>query len=66
MGRSRRHALDYYGGDVSETAVSVAIAERQILSELGPKACILEEPCKVHAVRKAKRGAQPDWSDILR
>lgn len=66
MGRSRRHALDYYGSEVSETAINVAIAERQILNELGPKACILEEPCKIHAVRKAKRGAQPEWSDILR
>jgi hypothetical protein len=65
MSRTRRHALDYYG-DVSESAVNVAIAEKQILNELGPKACILEEPCKAHALRKAKRGAQPEWTDILR
>lgn len=66
MGRSRRHALDYYGTEISEAAINAAISERQILHELGPKACILEEPCKLHAVRKAKRGSQPDWSDILR
>ena len=66
MGRTRRHALDYHRSDLSETAITVAIAERQILSELGPKACIMEEPCKLHAVRTAKRGAQPDWNDILR
>jgi hypothetical protein len=65
MSRQRRHALDYYS-EVSESAVNVAIAEKQILSELGPKACIMEEPCRMHANRKAKRGAQPEWTDILR
>lgn len=65
MGRSRREASNYYG-EISESAINLAIAERQILAELGPKACIMEEPCRIHAVRKAKRGAQPDWTDILR
>lgn len=65
MGRYRRHAV-YINDEVSDSAINAAIAERQILSELGPKACIMEEPCKVHATRKAKRGAQPDWGDILR
>ncbi|KAL7033723.1 hypothetical protein ACKWTF_007694 [Chironomus riparius] len=64
MGRTRREASDYYG-EVSESAINLAIAERQILTELGPKACVIEEPCRIHATRKAKRGAQPDWSDIL-
>lgn len=65
MGRYRRNTPDY-NGEISETAINLAIAERQILNELGPKACIMEEPCKIHATRKAKRGAQPEWSDILR
>ena len=65
MGRNRRHTLDY-NGEISETAINVAIAERQILSEFGPKACILEEPCKLHASRTARRGSQPEWNDILR
>lgn len=65
MGRSRRHALDY-NGEVSEAAINLAMAERQILNELGPKACIMEEPCRIHATRKARRGAQPEWTDILR
>lgn len=65
MGRSRRHATDYIG-EISESAINAVIAERQILKELGPKACIMEEPCKIHATRNAKRGAQPDWNDILR
>lgn len=64
MGRYRRQAV-YINDEVSDSAINAAIAERQILSELGPKACILEEPCKFHATRKARRGAQPDWSDIL-
>jgi len=66
MGRSRRHASNYFTEEVSEQAINTAIAERQILRELGPKACILEEPCKIHAHRKAPRGAQPDWNDVLR
>ncbi|CRK97907.1 CLUMA_CG011282, isoform A [Clunio marinus] len=65
MGRSRRQANNYNDGDISISAINVAQAERQILAEFGPKACILEEPCRIHATRKAKRGAQPDWSDIL-
>jgi hypothetical protein len=65
MGRTRRHTPDY-NSDVSETAINLAIAERQILNELGPKACIMEEPCRIHATRKARRGTQPEWTDILR
>lgn len=65
MGRMRRQTTDYHA-EHSETAINVAIAERQILNELGPKACIMEEPCRLHASRKAKRGAQPDWTDVLR
>lgn len=65
MGRSRRHVRDF-SVEISQAAINAAIAERQILGELGPKACVMEEPCKLHATRKAKRGAQPEWSDILR
>lgn len=65
MGRYRRHTPEYFS-EISETAVNVALAERQILNELGPKACIMEEPCRIHATRKARRGAQPQWTDILR
>jgi hypothetical protein len=64
MGRYRREAD--FNGELSEAAINVALAERQILNELGPKACIMEEPCKIHATRKARKGAQPEWSDILR
>lgn len=65
MGRNKRNA-EIFNGEISETAINLALAERQILNELGPKACIMEEPCKIHATRKARRGAQPDWTDILR
>jgi len=64
MGRSRRHVRDF-SVETSQAAINAAIAEKQILSDLGPKACVMEEPCKIHATRKAKRGAQPEWSDIL-
>lgn len=65
MVRNRRD-VGNFNGEISESAINVAIAERQILNELGPKACIMEEPCRIHATRKAKRGAQPEWTDILR
>lgn len=65
MGRHRRHAIDF-DREISEAAINLSIAERQILSELGPKACIIEEPCRLQAVRRARRGTQPDWNNILR
>lgn len=66
MGRHRRHALDYNPIEVSEAAINLAIAERQIVREFGPKACIIEEPCRMQALRKSRRGVQPDWNNILR
>jgi hypothetical protein len=74
MGRNRRSSSDYSVESseketptvYSDSAINLSIAERQILKELGPKACILEEPCKIHANRRAKFGDQPDWNDILR
>ncbi|KXJ76921.1 hypothetical protein RP20_CCG008669 [Aedes albopictus] len=52
-------------------AVDIAQAERRILHEFGPKACIEEEPCRLHAVRSTRTAAapgdyQPDWNDILK
>lgn len=52
-------------------AVDVAQAERKILQEFGPKACIEEEPCRLHAVRSTRTTSapgdyQPDWNDILK
>jgi hypothetical protein len=52
--------------DYSETAVNVARAERQIIQEFGEKVCVLEEPCRIHAARPAKKFEQPDWNDILK
>lgn len=68
--RSRRSSPDFdevgsHVFQVSREAVDVSIAEKQILSELGPKACVLEEPCRIHAGRPGKSGEQPDWTDIL-
>lgn len=42
------------------------MAEKRILAEFGPKSCVLEEPCRIHAARPGKAGEQPDWNDILR
>lgn len=75
IARNRRSSADYseIPSDIdsdesgySSAAINVSIAERKILKELGPKACIMEEPCRIHANRNAKSGEQPDWNDILR
>lgn len=44
----------------------MSLAEKQILTELGPKACVLEEACRFHAGRPRIDGEQPDWNNILR
>lgn len=66
-GRKRRQVSDDVDDvEYSLSSVNVNMAERQILKELGPKACIMEEPCRIHANRKAKSGEQPEWNDILK
>lgn len=42
------------------------MAVRKIIDEYGEKACVIEDPCKTHALRPGSLGAQPDWNDILR
>lgn len=66
--RVRRASLDYDSSSHESAPPSIDIdyAEKKIVSEYGPKACIIEEPCKVHALRPGQAGAQPDWIDILR
>ncbi|XP_062709837.1 uncharacterized protein LOC109419680 [Aedes albopictus] len=73
--RSRRETLAGAGElteeEISRMAVDIAQAERRILHEFGPKACIEEEPCRLHAVRSTRTAAapgdyQPDWNDILK
>lgn len=65
--RNRRAALTSLSAtDFSDRALNVLVAEKQIQREFGPKACILQEPCKFHAHRPAAKGEQPDWDDILR
>jgi hypothetical protein len=67
-GRSRRSSIleSYEAGAFSDSTINLSIAERQILRELGPKACIIEEPCRIHANKRTKIGDQPDWENILR
>ncbi|XP_022208416.2 uncharacterized protein LOC111064886 [Drosophila obscura] len=49
-------------------ALDAELAQKQILSAFGPRACILEEPCRVHASRASGDGrAKPHaaWSEVL-
>ncbi|BFF97579.1 uncharacterized protein DMAD_05963 [Drosophila madeirensis] len=56
-------------------ALDAELAQKQILSAFGPRACILEEPCRVHASRAAGSDrrtpgngrAKPHaaWSEVL-
>ncbi|XP_037935164.1 uncharacterized protein LOC119669377 [Teleopsis dalmanni] len=52
--------------DAAMLAYDADLAQKEILKEFGPKACILEEPCRVHASRPGRNGAHPAWSEILR
>ncbi|XP_058053319.1 uncharacterized protein LOC131205298 [Anopheles bellator] len=68
--RSRRETLSgttLEPEQLSWLAIDVAQAERRILHEFGPKACIEEEPCRIHAVSSARMDQyKPDWDDILK
>lgn len=62
----RRASLDDSTGDETVPSIDVDYAMRKIIDEYGPKACIIEEPCKSHALRHGPKFGQPDWTDILR
>ncbi|XP_059610027.1 uncharacterized protein LOC132257214 [Phlebotomus argentipes] len=62
--RTRRSVEHATSGSYATAAIDAVLAEKRILSEFGPKACVLEEPCRIHAW-KAVPGEQPDWDDIL-
>lgn len=64
--RSPQWQIDPDFMNISKEAIDVSVAEKQILTELGPKACVLEEPCRFHAGRHRTSGEQPDWNNILR
>lgn len=66
--RVRRSSLDYDSASDESAPPSVDLdyAVKKILNEYGPKACVIEDPCKLHALRLGRVGAQPDWVDILR
>lgn len=65
--RVRRSSLDYSDEDAAIAShVNIDVAVNKIRVEYGPKACIIEDPCKLHALRPGRMGAQPDWNDILR
>lgn len=69
----RRASLDYSSsGDESiplpppPPSLDVEFAVKKIINEYGSKACVIEEPCKTHALRHGPKFGQPDWTDILR
>lgn len=65
--RVRRASLDYSSSEESvPPSVDIDFAEKKIIAEYGPKACVIEEPCKINALRPGQANAQPDWVDILR
>lgn len=64
--RVRRSSAYYPSEEDVPPSVDPDMAEKKILEEYGPKACVIEEPCKAHALRPGQMGAQPDWNDILR
>ncbi|KAH8315732.1 uncharacterized protein [Drosophila kikkawai] len=58
-------------------SLDAELAQKQILLEFGPQACILEEPCRVHASRhlgsserrlpgEGKAKPHAAWSEVLR
>lgn len=62
----RRSSIDYDSDELPHSIIDAETAAKQILAEYGPKACVIDEPCKIHAMRPGRAGAQPDWMDILR
>lgn len=65
VARNRR-SPDASTASFSTQAIDAALAEKRIITEMGEKACVLEEPCRLHATNQRKYREQPDWSDILR
>ncbi|KAL7732940.1 hypothetical protein ACLKA6_002754 [Drosophila palustris] len=56
-------------------ALDAELAQKEILREFGPRACILEEPCRVHASRPGSQRrplgdgravVHAPWAEVLR
>uniref|UniRef100_A0A336KEK5 CSON008555 protein n=1 Tax=Culicoides sonorensis TaxID=179676 RepID=A0A336KEK5_CULSO len=61
-----RRSPDATQSSFSIQAIDASLAEKRIITEMGPKACVMEEPCRLHATNQRKYKEQPDWVDILR
>ncbi|XP_067613055.1 uncharacterized protein [Eurosta solidaginis] len=59
--RSKRYAT-------TSAAYDAELAQKEILREFGPRACIQEEPCRLHASRPSRFGLQerPAWNEVFR
>lgn len=53
--------------DTALLAYDADIAQKEILREFGPRACILEEPCRIHASRPGRAPqTHLDWQEVFR
>lgn len=53
--------------DTNILAYDADYAQKEILREYGPRACILEEPCRQHASRPGRNSqTHPNWQEIFR
>ncbi|KAL9905911.1 uncharacterized protein ACN427_004531 [Glossina fuscipes fuscipes] len=52
--------------DTAMLAYNADIAQKEILREFGPRACVLVEPCRVHASRPGHySNTRPNWPQVF-
>uniref|UniRef100_A0A1A9V445 Uncharacterized protein n=1 Tax=Glossina austeni TaxID=7395 RepID=A0A1A9V445_GLOAU len=53
--------------DTAMLAYNADIAQKEILREFGPRACVLAEPCRVHASRPGHytNNTRPNWPQVF-
>lgn len=53
--------------DTAHLAYDAEYAQKEIQREFGQRACILEEPCRLHASRPGRASqTHPNWSEVFR
>lgn len=53
--------------ETNNLAYDADYAQKEILREFGQRACILEEPCRLHASRPGRVSqTHPNWSEVFR
>ncbi|KAI8122119.1 hypothetical protein FF38_05692 [Lucilia cuprina] len=52
--------------DTALLAYDADVAQKEILREFGPRACILEEPCRIHASRPGRASqTNLNWQEVF-